>query len=191
MVAKHWLATGKALRPGYFRVNILDMHPDGQMFVTEDQVPNDISFETLIHHLDMLRPANSKHNDHVLCHAYKSITETVEMFREHDRRLRFDLYRRRRDAIKLRRLAQARYFKLDAPNSERGIWRHILHVTQGGSRKYKIPEGRRSLAPHVWKPLDGTEALVKIKEGSQQGKLPVFVRVSLFYDHAEISSGSG
>ena len=188
MVAKYWLATGKALRPGYFRVNILDMHPDGQMFVTEDQVPNDVSLETLIHHLDMLRPANSKHNDHVLCNAYESIDETVEMSKDHDQRPRSNFRRRRRrDAIKLRKSAQARYFKLVAPNSERGTWHHILHVSQGGSQTYKIPEGSRSLAPHLWKPLDGTAALVKIKKASQQGKLPVFVRVSSFYRHIDAS----
>lgn len=165
MVAKHWLVTGKTLMPGYFRVNILDMHENGQMFATQHQVPSDVTFQALIYHLDTLRPADSKHNDGVLSRAYKALDETIEKFSGRSRTV----------PLNLRKTARGGAFLLDAHDSERHTWHYVLH--QYGS-PYVIPKGKNPYMPHKWKLLDGADALSKVKEGPDQGKLPVFVRVN-------------
>lgn len=153
------------MMPGYFKVNILNMRETRQMFATEHQVPFDVTFEALTHHLNALRPADSEVNNQILNHMYRTLDETVEIFT--------GIADRRRPLL-LRKWAQDYRFKLNAPGSERRAWHYLLHRFEN---PYVVAEGTLPHAVGSWKPFDGLNPLSHVKQGARQGKLPVFVRV--------------
>lgn len=166
MVARHRIATGKALLPGYFWISLLDMHEDGEMFVTEHQVPLDVSLEAFVHHFDMIRPADSEDNKEILRRLTEELDGAVEKFRGETRNA----------LLQMREAAHAGCFRLETSHSERKTWHHILH---GRNRKRSFIKLDDLPMPSSWRKLDGAGALVNVKEVSTQQEVPLLARVSV------------
>lgn len=167
MVARYWCFTGRTLKPGYFRVNILDMLDDGQMFVTQHQVPMDATFEDLIHWLNRSRNAHSEIHEDILRLAHKIVDDAAIKCSGAQRTA----------ALRLRETLRLGVFKFDAPESERRRWYFVMHNKAFGN-PYVIPAGGQPYLAHNWKLVAGANAMSRIKESAAQGHLPVFARVS-------------
>lgn len=164
MVARHRLAIERALIPGYFRINLLEMYEDGEMFVTKHQAPLDVSFEAFIHHFHMLRPAESEENRRILRGLMSKLDKSIGEFKGETRD----------NLQQVRKATHAGCFT-DAAHSERRTWYYVLHRKNESIALRKADD---LPMPSKWKRLHSAEPLTRVKEASAQEEFPILARVS-------------
>ena len=172
MVARNRLSSRSAMLPGYFRINILDMAPTGQLLVGFEAVPPDVTLNMLLSKLDHLDPADSTNNSTVLAIACDKLDAVVELGQWKEVI---------NEARRLRRHLDGHLYRMDRSGSGRRSWVYKLYASIPGQTKphtFRIRKGNGPPRLSHWSQLKDAADLKKIKDGAKEGKLPVFVRVS-------------
>ncbi|KAM5372881.1 hypothetical protein ACJZ2D_007338 [Fusarium nematophilum] len=174
MAAKARLIDGRALLPGYYHVNILDLLTDGKLVARRVSMPRDVDLAGFRRRLDSWCPPDDESSRRVL----ETFQNRVEVI------LRHQSHPGKKKAQSLLTRIQKPTYTVGAPGSERGTWIFKLNAHD----RYTIPPGKSPSEVWRWPELEDT-SYRDILDGVALGKRPTVVRVTLEDSTATVVAG--
>ncbi|KAH7143909.1 hypothetical protein EDB81DRAFT_947932 [Dactylonectria macrodidyma] len=160
IIAKARLIDGRALLPGYYSVNVLELSTEGKLMQRRATIPFDLDTAGVCLRLDTLFPVHGEHTRQVFEAAWKKLNIALKYGKDEGKEIAQSY---------LKALEKSQY-NLDGEGAN---WLFKLAAREN----YTLPVGKGPGRPHTWASLIEKGALDALKEGVRSGKHPVMIRL--------------
>ncbi|KAF7551638.1 hypothetical protein G7Z17_g4887 [Cylindrodendrum hubeiense] len=159
MAAKTRLIDGRALLPGYYRMNVVELTTEGKLIVRNVCIPPDVDMEGVRLRLNTWFPVDDEQTQEV----FKAVRKKLNIALQHGN----DVGKNMAQGC-LRDLKKSQY----SPEREGAAWVFKLHVREN----YTVPPGKGPGRLSSWTELKDEDSYRALKEGVRAGKHPVAIR---------------